>query len=54
MDQREYRSYQPVIDAILASDRAAEFEAAREVGHRMGRHAALAIALEPTGAVPST
>ena len=54
MDQREYRSYQPVVDAILASDRAADFEAAREVGHRMPRHAALTIALEPTGAVPST
>ena len=53
MDQREYRSYQPVVDAILASDRAVDFEAAREAGHRMPRHAALAIALEPTGSVPS-
>ena len=53
MDQREYRSYQPVVDAILASDRAAEFEAAREAGHRMPRRAALAVALEPAGAVPS-
>ena len=54
MDQREYRSYQPVVDAILASDRAADFEAAREAGHRIPRHAALTIALEPAGTVPST
>jgi hypothetical protein len=54
MDQREYRSYQPVVEAILASDRAADFEAARETGHRMPRHAALVLALEPIGSVPST
>ena len=46
MDQREYRSYQPVVNAILASDRAADFQAAREAGRRMPRPAALAIALE--------
>jgi predicted ATPase len=54
MDQREYRSYQPVVDAILAGDRAADFEAAREAGRRMARPDALAMALEPTSQVTST
>jgi hypothetical protein len=54
MDQREYRSYQPVVDAILAGDRAADFEAAREAGRRMPRPDALAMALERTTQVTST
>jgi len=54
-DQRSYVTYQSFVDAVLATDRAAEFEAARVVGRRMPRSAVLEIALDP-GAIstPST
>ena len=40
-------TYQSFVDAVLATDRAAEFEAARVVGRRMPRRAVLEIALHP-------
>ena len=46
-EQRSYRTYQPFVDAMLATDRGAEFEAARVVGRRMPRRAVLEIALGP-------
>ena len=44
-EQRSYVTYQVFVDTVLASDRAAEFEAARVVGRRMPRQAVLEIAL---------
>jgi tetratricopeptide (TPR) repeat protein len=41
-DQRSYVTYQPFVDAVLASERAAEFEEARAEGRRMPRRAVLA------------
>ena len=46
-EQRSYVTYQSMVDAVLATDRAAEFEAARVVGRRMPRRAVLEIALHP-------
>ena len=46
-EQRSYVTYQSFVDAVLATDRAAEFEAARIVGRRMPRQAVLAMALDP-------
>ncbi|MFE6253916.1 ATP-binding protein [Agromyces sp. NPDC057865] len=46
-EQRSYITYQPFVDAVLASDRAAEFEAARTSGRRMPRRAVLDLALGP-------
>ena len=46
-EQRGYVTYQSIVDAVLATDRAAEFEAARVVGRRMPRRAVLEIALHP-------
>ena len=46
-EQRSYVTYQSFVDAVLATDRAAEFEAARVVGRRMPRRAVLEIALDP-------
>ena len=45
-DQRSYITYQSFVDAVLATDRAAEFEASRVVGRRMPRRAVLEVALE--------
>ncbi len=50
VDQRADRTYRPFIDRMLASDRAVEFESARERGRRMPRPAALEFALEYAGA----
>lgn len=46
IDQRANRTYRPFIKRMLASDRAADFEAARERGRRMPRPTALELALE--------
>ena len=53
-EQRSYVTYQAFVDAVLATDRAAEFEAARVVGRRLPRRTALEIALgrEQTAAAP--
>ena len=50
-EQRSYVTYQSFVDAVLSTDRAAEFEAARVVGRRMPRRAVLEIALAPDTAV---
>jgi len=47
VDQRSNATYGPFVDRILASDRATEFEVARERGRRMPRRAALDLVLEP-------
>ncbi|WP_254431348.1 DUF4062 domain-containing protein [Agromyces sp. Marseille-P2726] len=44
-DQRSYATYETFVDAVLATDRAAEFEASRIVGRRMPRRAVLEMAL---------
>ena len=46
-EQRSYITYQPFVAAVQASDRAAEFEAARSTGRRMPRRAMLDLALGP-------
>ncbi|NUT57898.1 MAG: hypothetical protein HOQ00_03490, partial [Agromyces sp.] len=46
-DQRSYITYQPFVEAAAASDRAAEFEAARTTGRRMPRRAVLDLVLGP-------
>jgi predicted ATPase len=46
-EQRSYVTYQSFVDKVLATERAAEFEAARVVGRRMPRQAVLEIALDP-------
>jgi tetratricopeptide (TPR) repeat protein len=53
-EQRSYSTYQPFVDAMLATDRAAEFEAARVVGRRMPRRAVLEIALDPETVAAAT
>ena len=51
-EQRSYVTYQSFVDAVLATDRAAEFEAARIVGRRMPRQAVLELALDPATSIP--
>ena len=51
VDQRSSRSYRPFIERILASDGAAEFEAARGRGRRMPRRTALDLVLDQAGSV---
>jgi len=46
-EQRSYVTYQSFVDALLATHRAAEFEAARVIGRRMPRRAVLGMALDP-------
>ena len=53
-EQRCYVTYQSIVDAVLATDRAAEFEAARVVGRRMPRRAVLEIALDPETVAAAT
>ena len=53
-EQRSYNTYQPFVDAMLATDRAAEFEAARVVGRRMPRQAVLEFALDPETVAAAT
>ena len=53
-DQRSYVTYQSFVDAVLATDRAAEFEASRVVGRRMPRRAVLEIALDPETVAAAT
>ncbi len=45
IEQRSYITYQPFVDRMLASDRAAEFEAARVRGRALSRRAALDLVL---------
>ena len=49
--QRSNPTYRPFVERILASDGAAEFEAARARGRGMSRRAALDLALQPIGPV---
>jgi hypothetical protein len=51
VDQRSFLTYRPFVDRILASDRAADFEAARARGRRMPRRAALDLVLDPAESV---
>jgi len=53
-EQRSYVTYQAFIDSVLATDRAAEFEASRIVGRRMPRRAVLESALHPDTTAPAT
>ena len=53
-EQRSYVTYQSFVDAVLATDRAAEFEAARVVGRRMPRRAVLETALGPETVAAAT
>ena len=46
-DQRAYITYQPFVEAALAGEGSAEFEAARARGRRMPRRAVLELALGP-------
>ncbi len=48
IEQRLYISYQPFVERVLASERAAEFEAARAQGRALSRRAALELVLGPT------
>lgn len=45
IEQRLYVSYQPFVEQVLASERAAEFEAGRERGRALPRRDALALVL---------
>jgi len=47
VERRTYVTYGPTIEQILASDRAAEFEAGRARGRSMSRRDALELALRP-------
>ncbi len=51
VDQRADRTYRPFVERVLASDRAAEFEAARARGRRMPRPAALEFVLRSAEAL---
>lgn len=53
-DQRSYVTYQPFVDAVLASEGAAAFEEARATGRRMPRRAVLEAALGPELAAAAT
>jgi hypothetical protein len=51
VDQRPDLTYRPIVDRVLASDRADEFESARARGRRMPRRAVLDLVLDPAGTV---
>ena len=51
IEQRSYVTYGPFVEQVLASERAAEFEAARERGRAMSRRRALDLALGTVTAV---
>jgi predicted ATPase len=51
--QQSNRTFRSFVEGILASDRAAEFEGARERGRRMPRRAALDLVLQPAGTMSS-
>ncbi|MFF1878398.1 ATP-binding protein [Leifsonia sp. NPDC058230] len=51
IEQRSYITFQPFIERMLASERAADFEAARERGREMSRRSALDLA---RGTAPDT
>ncbi|WP_187432528.1 DUF4062 domain-containing protein [Agromyces mariniharenae] len=53
VDQRPDLTYRPIVDRVLGSDRADEFETARARGRRMTRRTVLDLVLDPAGtAVP--
>ena len=55
IEQRSYVTYGPFVEQVLASERAAEFEAARERGRAMSRRGALELVLgDATPATPAT
>ena len=45
-DRRSYVTYGPFVEQVLASDRADQFESARDQGHRTSRADAVRLALE--------
>ena len=45
IEQRSYVTYQPFVERLQASDRSAEFEAARTRGQGMSRRAVLELVL---------
>ena len=47
VDQRPDLTYRPIVDRVLASDRADEFETARARGRRMPRRTVLDLVLDP-------
>jgi hypothetical protein len=47
VDQRTYPTSGPMVERVLASDRADEFESGRQRGRAMSRHAAVRFALGP-------
>ena len=51
VDQRTYPTSGPIVERVLHSDRASEFEAGRSRGRAMSRRAALRLAREYAGAV---
>jgi predicted ATPase len=53
-DQRSWVTYQPFVDAVLASEHAAAFEEARAAGRRMPRRAVLEATLGPELAAAAT
>ena len=53
-EQRSYVTYQSFVDAVITTDRATEFEAARIVGRRMPRRAVLEMALNPQADAAAT
>ena len=53
VDQRSNLTYRPFVDRILASDAAADFEAARGRGRRMSRRVALDLVLDPAEPIAS-
>ena len=53
VDQRSNLTYRPFVDRILASDAAADFEAARGRGRRMSRRVALDLVLDPAEQIAS-
>ena len=50
VDQRTYPTSGPIVERVLHSDRASEFEAGRSRGRAMSRRAALRLAREYAGA----
>ena len=51
-DQRARITHLPYVQLILASERAARFEAARAHGRAMSRTGAMSLALEPSAVDP--
>ena len=54
VDQRTYPTSGPLVERVLQSDRASEFEAGRPRGRAMSRRAALRLAREYANAIAAT